>query len=366
MDIFWLVIFSLSLLCLHGHSEAILHEEPDFECVDIYKQPAFRHPLLKNHKIQMKAMTRMMKRMGIDTKADKEKNQTGVFGTSRDLCPDGQVPIHKQKTQNQTYHMESKDFPGQYFAALETIEVHRVFRGASAVMSIHAPHVENNQYSRASIWVENGPADQRNSIQFGWAAHSRIYPDARPRLTVFWTADGYKRTGCYNTLCPGYVQVDKEYYVGMEVLPKDSNGGPDSLLKVSIVQNTYLDGRWMLMVQDKAIGYWPKEVFPHLSQGATFLRYGGNTFESPDHILPTMGNGLFPSDTAPYYMTSAFFTHCKLALENSRGLVFMKDINSAIMKVVVDDNCYRVNYFQDEISDLGQMFGYGGHCIPSS
>ncbi|VVB02601.1 unnamed protein product [Arabis nemorensis] len=24
----------------------------DFDCVDIYKQPAFQHPLLKNHKIQ--------------------------------------------------------------------------------------------------------------------------------------------------------------------------------------------------------------------------------------------------------------------------------------------------------------------------
>jgi hypothetical protein len=25
----------------------------DFDCVDIYKQPAFDHPLLKNHKIQV-------------------------------------------------------------------------------------------------------------------------------------------------------------------------------------------------------------------------------------------------------------------------------------------------------------------------
>jgi hypothetical protein len=25
----------------------------EFDCVDIYKQPAFDHPLLKNHKIQV-------------------------------------------------------------------------------------------------------------------------------------------------------------------------------------------------------------------------------------------------------------------------------------------------------------------------
>ncbi|KAI4344910.1 hypothetical protein L6164_012091 [Bauhinia variegata] len=28
-------------------------KEGNFDCVDIYKQPAFQHPLLKNHKIQV-------------------------------------------------------------------------------------------------------------------------------------------------------------------------------------------------------------------------------------------------------------------------------------------------------------------------
>ncbi|KAK7818127.1 hypothetical protein CFP56_041797 [Quercus suber] len=28
-------------------------DDREFDCVDIYKQPAFDHPLLQNHKIQM-------------------------------------------------------------------------------------------------------------------------------------------------------------------------------------------------------------------------------------------------------------------------------------------------------------------------
>ena len=48
------------LICFHHllHCHLVhIYMQPtiddDFDCVDIYKQPAFQHPFLKNHKIQV-------------------------------------------------------------------------------------------------------------------------------------------------------------------------------------------------------------------------------------------------------------------------------------------------------------------------
>jgi hypothetical protein len=44
------LLIDISLICcFHVQSGDV----GEFDCVDIYKQPAFDHPLLKNHKIQV-------------------------------------------------------------------------------------------------------------------------------------------------------------------------------------------------------------------------------------------------------------------------------------------------------------------------
>jgi len=44
--------FFSSLFFFHVQSSDMMVNS-DFDCVDIYKQPAFAHHLLKNHKIQV-------------------------------------------------------------------------------------------------------------------------------------------------------------------------------------------------------------------------------------------------------------------------------------------------------------------------
>jgi len=39
-------------------------------------------------------------------------------------------------------------------------------------------------------------------------------------------ADGYKNTGCYNLLCPGFVQTNKNVVIGGALTPTSTyNGG---------------------------------------------------------------------------------------------------------------------------------------------
>jgi len=55
------------------------------------------------------------------------------------------------------------------FATIETVLDGSIYRGAESMISIHNVTVQNNQYSKSQIWLENGPRDELNSIQFGWA-----------------------------------------------------------------------------------------------------------------------------------------------------------------------------------------------------
>ncbi|KAJ4848624.1 hypothetical protein Tsubulata_045650, partial [Turnera subulata] len=70
--------------------------------------------------------------------------------------------------------------------------------------------VGKGQYSATQIWVQNGD----NVIQAGWGVSPDLYGDSITRFTTQWTADGYKSTGCFNTQCSGFVQVDPNLHLG--------------------------------------------------------------------------------------------------------------------------------------------------------
>ena len=49
-----------------------------------------------------------------------------------------------------------------------------IYRGAEAEISVHSLSLQDNQYSKSQIWLENGPSGQLNSIQAGWAVSKLI------------------------------------------------------------------------------------------------------------------------------------------------------------------------------------------------
>ncbi|RVW14858.1 hypothetical protein CK203_072266 [Vitis vinifera] len=126
-----------------------------YDCVDIDKQPALDHPLLKNNKIQMEP-------------------------------PSPPKELAVVSTANGSYH------------------------GASGMMNIFNPFVKPNQFSEAIIRVQHRSPETSsvNYIQAGWAVNPMLFKDNQSRLFSYWTADEYRKTGCFNSLCPGFVQVE--------------------------------------------------------------------------------------------------------------------------------------------------------------
>lgn len=106
--------------------------------------------------------------------------------------------------------------------------------------------------------------------------------------TLLRTADGYQRTGCFNFLCQGFIQVLSSISFGDPLDPINL------LMRVKVYREQKSVNRW-LSIDREMIGYWPNELFTHLAHDASVVRYGGiagAVFRSPSD---PMGNGNLPS-----------------------------------------------------------------------
>nr|XP_043625411.1 uncharacterized protein LOC122596826 [Erigeron canadensis] len=121
------------------------------DCVDIYKQPAFNHPALRNHTIQFSVVL------------------TEGFSYS----------------------------------------------GAKANIKVWNPFVESNDdYSSSEVMLRNGPLQTFDAIHAGWAVNPGVYNDNNTHLFGYWTADGMQNSGCFDLTCPGFVQTSGDIALG--------------------------------------------------------------------------------------------------------------------------------------------------------
>ena len=103
------------------------------------------------------------------------------------------------------------------------------------------------------------------------------------------------------------------------------------------------------------IGYWPKEIFTHLSKGSSLIRYGGETFAPPNMISPPMGSGKLPETL---FRNSAFMATLEIVDSNYNEV----EVTPENMKSYCDtsSSCYDLLYHGDEGLEYNQAFLFGG------
>lgn len=194
---------SLRLARIERHLEKINKpavrsiESPDgdtIDCVQLHKQPALDHPLLKNHKIQRGVPQRPAFRAG-----RKRRNYTASDAASRAWqtwhhvghCPEGTVPIRRSSVDDvlrakSLYHYGKKRHPlllarkveapdvvsgnGHEHAIAYTGNTQELY-GAKATINVWDPSVQlSNEFSLSQIWILSGSFDgsDLNSIEAGW------------------------------------------------------------------------------------------------------------------------------------------------------------------------------------------------------
>ncbi|XP_022777039.1 uncharacterized protein LOC111318432 [Durio zibethinus] len=237
------------------------------------------------------------------------------------------------------------------------------YHGAAAKINLQNPPAEDYEYTKANIWVQHGLHSDLNSIEVGWAVNPTLYGDNHTRLTTFWTVDNFQATGCYNALCPGYLQIDRSIFLGNACRIQGSFQGPSGTeqktQKNSEQKATDLreKGRIEEFLKAKRrrydMRYWARELFNELGVGALKVQFGGATKQSPEGASPAMGNGIRPSN---HEFKACYFTNIGYA----RFGYNLSDVDPNDMAKFVDSPlCYNLNYFS-EGGPLGQTFTFGG------
>ncbi|KAI3950374.1 hypothetical protein MKW98_003857 [Papaver atlanticum] len=322
------------------------------DCIDIFKQPAFDHPLLKDHKIEVKP-TFPREGMGSFTTPD---NPWSEIERRKERCPLGAVPIRRTTKQElifgSKYHWEktkqrnSNTYPHtpmyHHFASIQPVEG-KSYYGGHVIMGVHNPLVTPEQFSTSQMWIQNGPEEQINSIEAGLAVYPKLFGDNITRIFGYWTADGYKSTGCFNIFCPGFVQVHPSITFGELLEPVSVYKGKKYSIPVEVYK-ARASGNWLLSVGEQVIGYWPKELFTHLAHNASIIRYGGIAGALSGSPSPPMGNGHFP-EYRDYDLAKAGFMR-EMKVFNEAGEIVYFDFTKAPRKLdTKKDNCYKLYYY---------------------
>ncbi|KAG2245168.1 hypothetical protein Bca52824_093018 [Brassica carinata] len=278
------------------------------DCIDIHKQLAFDHPLLKNHSIQLKPTTIPKWTRDNDTS---QQSTSLPFRQEEDIiCPPGTVIIKRttledliqfQRLESLGFKPTSKDRnddpPGHYTAVAQYYALNF---GGMGNINVWDPQVEPDQYSLSSIYVQGGLKEDFESISSGWIVilTSSYAPTTLVKSVLSFYPKQTNKKGCYNTLCPGFVQVSRKFSLGTVVRPVSRYGGKQYHLEISIYQDA-LTKDWWYVLKGEPVGYWPNPLFSYsgLAEGADNVWWGGEVFSAgKDRISPIMGSGFVPQD----------------------------------------------------------------------
>ncbi|KAL0828257.1 hypothetical protein Bca101_051935 [Brassica carinata] len=331
-------------------------ENVTYDCIDIYMQSGLDHPLLKYHTIQMKpsvSRTELKSQIGIN-KVQKQKIP----------CPDGTIPVWRNTKEFTTntqvlaenhVHFLSPDSPGTHLAGVRS--QNGPYRGVEAWFKMFKLDIAKDQASYGQIYIGSGSNTEVNFISAGWMINPSFFGDGRTWTYGFWKGKDGK--GCYNTACSGFVQVSQTVPI---VQPIDFPAGKSLWLHYSIHQDKNTGNWWLTELgsgePNVDIGYWPKEIFNLLDNGANMVGAGGVVQASSSGSSPEMGNGQFPNVDHP--RDSGIFTNVEVMDSN----YVQHKMNYFPTEVVLDSpECYGLTIgkiFKFRPHPLGYYFNYGG------
>ncbi|CAL0318883.1 unnamed protein product [Lupinus luteus] len=330
------------------------------DCVLFHDQPAFDLPELKDQKTTLELPELPMGyNISEDETAGFENFQ--LWSQSGEECPEGTIPILRTTEQdllrvsNMT-RLGKKNIVKIGHEDTIAYAVGDKYYGAKANLNIWAPKTNQFEFSLAQIWVLSGEraSNDLNSVEAGWQVYPSRNGNSNPRLFAYWTTDGYQSSGCYNLICPGFVQVNKRITLGAAIRPISSYNGKQFDMHFVIWKDPLTRNWWLSIGSKILIGYWPSSLFTRLKDYAGLIEFGGEVMNTAvnGHTTTQMGSGHFPGEG---YKKSAYF----------RNLYFVNSFNQYVPIPVSnlhtranDPNCYDIKVLYGNI--YGTYFYYGG------
>ncbi|XP_010544508.1 PREDICTED: uncharacterized protein LOC104817130 [Tarenaya hassleriana] len=303
-------------------------QSPDgdiIDCVPIANQPAFDHPLLRDHIIQMRPSSEP--ESGLAENTEEKPKAIGQLWHMYGECPENTVSIRRTKEEDLLRSTSLETFGKKSYRTIQQVvsrdlgaSVHEYgvtqalnnqVYGSKSYINVWKPFVQqSDEFSLAQTWVVSGSGSDLNTIEAGWQEYQQLYGDYNTRLFIYWTRDAYQHTGCYNLLCSAFVQTDGTFVLGGTLNPTSSYGGTQYEISLLIWRDKNT-GNWWLQIQGINVGYWPNTLFTSLKDSANRVDWGGEIVnaQSSGHTNTDMGSGHFPEEG---FGKAAFFRNLEI------------------------------------------------------
>jgi hypothetical protein len=334
-----------------------------FDCIAVLQQPSIRLLALSGIATPPpdppEGDGAATPQVGVSQKADSFGNPIG--------CASGHIPMRRITIEELTrfesleqFLQKGPDGAGQLPSISPVGVTHKYAytyqnksnQGGSNTLNLWSPPVDTAQsqvFSLAQHWIVGYYSNNVvQTVEGGWQVYPQKYATTNAVLFIYWTADGYGTTGCYNLDCPGFVQTSSSLHLGAGFSNYSVAGGPQ--YQVTLSRRLY-QGNWWLGVGSKWVGYYPILLYQNgpLASQSTQIEFGGETVGSTS--WPPMGGGSFASSGfrhAAYQKNIKFY--------NSSG-----NLKSAVLTGVQSSpSCYTAKVFNKSGTSWGTYFFFGG------
>ncbi|KAK7410119.1 hypothetical protein VNO78_00655 [Psophocarpus tetragonolobus] len=357
--------------------KTIKSEDGDIiDCVNIYDQPAFDHPALKNRTIKMMP----------DYLLESEHSNTGdeepvIFQTwqKSGSCPKGTIPIRRilkedllraasielfgrkspQMFNNSTNSLDLKtdSFIPENRSSAYLVTLGYNFIGAQADINVWNPKVARpNDFTTAQIWCKNDNNPYFESVESGWMVNPRLYGDTATRFFAYWTRDSYRSTGCFDLTCSGFVQTG-QVVLGGKLGPISYPDTPQYILNVGMFLEPD-SGNWYLKIKNNiAVGYWPAKILDTLRHSAILVEWGGQVSSTNiKKVIPHTGTQMGSGDFANGRYGEACF------MQNVRIKDYSQQLKYPASVSVMQEEpfCYSAANDADYGKEKNPVFYFGG------
>ncbi|KAK1267597.1 hypothetical protein QJS04_geneDACA002507 [Acorus gramineus] len=279
-------------------------------------------------------------------------------------CPEGTVPIRRISRDdilraNSIESFGKKDVLGAN-GSVETAGIKPPSNppsyGTKGYINVWSVHVEPDEWSQSALIVGNTNGEAHSFIEAGWGIHPVAFGDTKTRLFAYWTADGYHKTGCYNTMCPGFVQVGKRIMLGSYVQPLSTLGGQQYEIDVIIFRDRK-QSSWWLRIHGDNVGYWPDSIFRGF-KNCPIVNWGGailNKRSGGKHTNTQMGSGNHPE--SGQFTRTAYIS--RVELMDEIGALFTP---TSVQPYYTKERCYsaKANWYPFRHPILEHLWVYFG------
>uniref|UniRef100_A0ACD5ZA72 Uncharacterized protein n=1 Tax=Avena sativa TaxID=4498 RepID=A0ACD5ZA72_AVESA len=324
-----------------------------FDCVDVNLQPAFNHPLLKDHKIQMEPSTFPI---GMNVELPSPHHTISQAQPPIVSCPRGTVPIRRNNIRT---HIASKSIDEEIGKDKQHEAVGIQYRhddiyGTRAIINVYEPKVKNGSkdLTASVIKIYNG-SGLVEAIVAGYLVSPELSGDNFARFHVAWD-DVIGNKSCYDHTCPGFVQVSHEFGLGGRLRPVSVYNGPQYFITVMMFKDPKTKNWWVICCQENTpIGYWPSSLFTYIKDKGETAFWGGRVSgPTASEGSPPVGSGHFAEEG---YGKASFIRHIQIVDKNNKYV--NPDFNKAFPsssfsgKFTVDGN---------GVDNYGMHMYYGG------